>query len=924
MLTNQKQYVLNLANLGSVKSELVGDLAIFNRLELEKGINLPIGFVVTTTAFDDFLVANDLVDFIGPRINDTDYSDHEQLKKNSREIREAIKQATMPDLLSTPILKAYSGLSGFSEACIKLQVSAINPELEVSIKGQGDFRTNIIGKEMLLDQIKELWSELFSTEAMLYRSKIGYEGFMTEAVIVQKQIQAEVSGRVYTVNPTDNDPTVMEIQAIWGMDDGNVLHEIMPDSYFIDKRSGDVVEKKIIGQDWMLVRKGKPDVKDPYLKIKISQVWQKRAKLDDRYLYTLFTYAAKIKEIRPEPQEIFWCLEAGKIYVLGSYFMDMGVAIEEKYPLGGPRYSEELLELSKKAEAELDARVQAEETQESKSKKSVADYVDEVTDNTRQIKEAEPEVQTQAEPVPEPAVTEEHPLVEDLPGGLDLKDITGKGIAPEQLPEPEVKLPESEPSQPEPPVEQPKVEEPVAAPDISTLEPAEDKVIVDVKPVKELSSILKGNGCGQKLRFGLAHFVFENYDLEDLTGDEILILKAVSPSLLPFINKVRGAIIEGVVPDNYFQSLKVPVIYGLKNAFEVLRDKEVITLDPESGKIYLGAGVKDAQQMQASNAGIRSSSGETIMAAPGNIDSPGVSVVEQESSLPVGIYENPRDVPVTTTSEFWQLLDLTKVEIEKKNSHGVYICMDELYTALDKDPLRVLEIPSVRKDFLNNAAAFIRGVALKSGGRSIIIQSLTKTFRKEHSALEHTHELIQVDLELISRLRNKDGIRNISYSLADVLTEDELVELKKDISSEGIRRSATFKVLAVIDMAFAGIAVKSFVQNGNIDGIVIDLDRLLVSFGLENSKDLDDNLANFLRYVIEIVNSNNCQTMLINRGININNAQLKLFLEKGLNNFVTPVSQLMNFKLQVSDQELSQLVKNKKRGRKRKNIDFGF
>ena len=152
MLTNQKQYVLNLANLGSVKSELVGDLAIFNRLELEKGINLPIGFVVTTTAFDDFLVANDLVDFIGPRINDTDYSDHEQLKKNSREIREAIKQATMPDLLSTPILKAYSGLSGFSEACIKLQVSAINPELEVSIKGQGDFRTNIIGKEMLLDQ----------------------------------------------------------------------------------------------------------------------------------------------------------------------------------------------------------------------------------------------------------------------------------------------------------------------------------------------------------------------------------------------------------------------------------------------------------------------------------------------------------------------------------------------------------------------------------------------------------------------------------------------------------------------------------------------------------------------------------------------------------------------------------------------------
>ncbi len=79
MPDSQKQYIVNLANLVNANQESVGQLAFFIKSALEKGITLPVGFVLTTKAFDDFLIANDLVDKIGSIINSLDYQDIDQI-----------------------------------------------------------------------------------------------------------------------------------------------------------------------------------------------------------------------------------------------------------------------------------------------------------------------------------------------------------------------------------------------------------------------------------------------------------------------------------------------------------------------------------------------------------------------------------------------------------------------------------------------------------------------------------------------------------------------------------------------------------------------------------------------------------------------------------------------------------------------------
>lgn len=887
MLDAQKQYIVNLANLGTAKEEQVGGLAMFTRSQLEKGITLPVGFVLTTTAFDDFLIANDLVDEIGPLINGLDYTDLDTVKKTSDLIRQAFQKATFPDIIKQPLKKAYAGLSGFSEVAVNIRVSPINDELGMSIRGGAEHFFGITGFETLLAHIKEVWADFFSPNALLYRGKIGYEGYLTEAVIIQKMVHAEVSGRIYTINPTDNDPTVMEIQAFWGIDDGKILDEIVPDSYLIDKRSGDVLEKKVVSQDYMIVRKSKSDLGDEYMKVKISPVWQKRAKLDDRHLYLLFDYASRVAQLKQKPQEIYWCLESGRVYFLDNKDFDVDLEASMLYPL------------KPSIQRVVDKYVEEADTKETPDLES---YVEEVKEDVKSMKQEEV-IEEEKEDVNEEKVEKEE-LIEAEKVEAQEGDKKLEGVKePEKVESEPVKVEENQ-------KEEEAYEEEVTRSVVKDIPDAEDRVVVDIQPLKNLTSVLKGKGYLEKVRFGLAHFVFADYDMEDLTGDEILVLKELRTSDVPLLNSVKGAVIEAAVDEKLVEAIRVPIIHGIKNAFEILHDKEVITLDPQEGQVYLGAGVRDVNELKIDRRGMVDSTMEKAQQ-------------RLSSKLPVTVYENENNVPIKTTGDFWQYLYMNPLQVEKRNSQGYYILTSDMMRALGYAPVDMMSNKQLQEKFVTEAAALIVEVLSLTNARHIILQSATADYKAEMGIEQRGLELLNIDLELILRLRNKENIRNVWLALGDVKNEIDLIEAKKEITAGGMRRSSSFKLLSLINTSYAGLAVKNLVENSNVDGVIVDLDGLVKSFGVGGSK-LDNNLANFVRYILEVVNTNNAVAFLIYRGIEVSNDQIKLFLEHGLTQFIAQAEGMVDKKLQVSDMELLRITKKKKRGRKRKKIDFGF
>jgi hypothetical protein len=205
----------------------------------------------------------------------------------------------------------------------------------------------------------------------------------------------------------------------------------------------------------------------------------------------------------------------------------------------------------------------------------------------------------------------------------------------------------------------------------------------------------------------------------------------------------------------------------------------------------------------------------------------------------------------------------------------------------------------------------------------MILETATAGYKKNYNIEDKGLQLLNVDLALITRLRNKENVRNVWLALGDIKNEEDLIEAKKEITAGGMRRSSSFKLMAVVNSAYSGLSVKSLVENSNVDGIVVDVDNLMASFDIGKSK-FDVNMANFIRYILEIVNSNNAVSLLLNRSIEVSNDQVKLFLEHGLTQFITLAPKMVDQKLQVSDMELLRITKQKKRGRKRKKIDFGF
>jgi len=936
MLRERKYYIVNLANLGSIKDEDIGILGINLKGLLGEKINIPFGFILTTHAFDDFLLANDLVEYIAPRINDLDYNDIDSIKKSSEEIQKAVMAGRFPDLIREPIERAYGGLSGFSQANISISISVNNQELEMSLRGTVLHKENIYGLPALLSEIKVAWAEFFGFSALMYRGKVGYEGILTEAIVVQKSMQAEISGRLYSINPTDNDPDIVEIQAIWGMGNPDVNRELMPDSYFFAKKTAQLIEKKIISQDYMYVRKPRYDENEPFIKVQLSKVWQKKQKLDDKYLYQLFDYALVIERLLEHPFQLDWVSESGIIYITCLNGLDEVIPIEEKYPLNNILFSKEELK-----DSGLDIIVSPSEKMEG--------YVNEINkeiviqpkieiqpknENGEEVISASHSALSVAESAIKTEVEEHFDTLANI--AKDYENIPSIIITPPpSLFKKETLIPE--PS------------------------PVSQGVEVVLKEIKDLHNIAKGKKgeMTKDVIYGISHYVNKDYDLEDLTKDEILVFDNINESLITAINKVKGILVKEEVPETLLSLITVPLIHSIHNLFEQVQDNTVITIDSESGKVFLGAGFEKIpeQKVEEGSAEVlteRQDIPTEIKPVPESLTPPdsisgmeitsekmpdvqktynfgqiptrenlvGKKVEHEEYSM--RLFTDKVNIPISSTNEFWQLLQEKEILIDHRNTKGVLVTVDYLLKIFKISAIDLLTNQEQKNKYLKQCEVFFNELITFVGTNQIMLVGLSKKTMSGYNLQGRVDDFMNIDLALLNILRNTYKHRNLWYCFNDIHDEKELAERKKNVSSEGMRRSVSFKLFACLKESYPMFSIKKIVENSNIDGVIIDLDVLMTNFVGANTSKVDDTVANLLHYVVSSATSNNCLFFLQNISILLEPQHIKRLLEKGLMYFVTTTSNLFEYKLNIVDQEVACLIKKKKRGRKKKKIDFGF
>ena len=274
------------------------------------GFNVPVGFVVTSHAYYDFIRENNLSIKIKHLLSSANFDDSKSLEQVSKHIKNVINKGTLSKDLVNEILSAYKKLG---EPLVAVRSSATAEDLaNASFAGQQETFLNIKGDAVLIEKIKEGWASLFNTRAIFYRHQQKFDHIKTGiALVIQKMIESEKSGVMFTIDPVTNDKKTVVIEAILGLGEMIVQGEVNPDHYEVDKEDLTIKNKKIANQDHLL-KKSQTTNK----KIKLSKKDASKQKISDGQIKALALVGKKIEKHYYFPQDIEWAIEKNNIYIV--------------------------------------------------------------------------------------------------------------------------------------------------------------------------------------------------------------------------------------------------------------------------------------------------------------------------------------------------------------------------------------------------------------------------------------------------------------------------------------------------------------------------------------------------------------------------------------------------------------------------------
>lgn len=277
----------------------------------KSGFPVPGGFVVTSSAYKHMIAVNNLEDKIKAILKNLDVENSTALNRASRQVQDLIERSPFPKEIEDSVFAAYDKLGG--NPWVAVRSSATAEDLpQASFAGQQETYLNVRGDASLLVHIRKAWASLFEPRAIYYRVQQKFDHFKVAlAVPVQKMVQSDVSGIMFTINPVTNDKSKIIVEAIWGLGEKIVQGAITPDHYEVAKTTLELVENRTVKQTIEMVRSGEGNIDR-----KVPKSRQEKRKLTDQQAVEVATLGKKLQQHYFFPQDIEWAIENGKLYVV--------------------------------------------------------------------------------------------------------------------------------------------------------------------------------------------------------------------------------------------------------------------------------------------------------------------------------------------------------------------------------------------------------------------------------------------------------------------------------------------------------------------------------------------------------------------------------------------------------------------------------
>jgi len=279
------------------------------------GLPVPDAFATTVYAYDLFLKDNQLEKFIYPLLKNLNYENQKELENVSKQIQNRIKTSKIPQNIKNDVFLAYKKLSSrFKHSLVAVRSSATAEDAPgTSFAGQQVTFLNIKGEANILDKVRECWASLFTPRSIYYRNINKVEHSKVKiSVIVQKMIQSDASGVMFSIDPVTNEKDRIVIEAVWGLGEMIVQGSVIPDKYVVQKETFYILSKEINSQTTQLIKTPSGQTKEVNVPNRIKD----NTKLNDREIVQLAKYADILQKHYFFPQDSEWAREKGKIYIV--------------------------------------------------------------------------------------------------------------------------------------------------------------------------------------------------------------------------------------------------------------------------------------------------------------------------------------------------------------------------------------------------------------------------------------------------------------------------------------------------------------------------------------------------------------------------------------------------------------------------------
>lgn len=269
------------------------------------GIPIPDGFILTSLAFNRFLEGNNLERKAKHLLTTLNHDHPSSLTQISEIIKKYFVESELPSDLKLDIYSAYKKLGGsLNDSHVKLILSPLS---SASILNVSNFSPKVKGEASLIHKIKEYWAASFTNLNIAHNHN---SPTFTKSVIVQKAIEPDKSGKIYTIDPFNKDKTKMIIRALYGHFEDKVNLVSIPDHYVIKKDTLELITKDSTPQ----LKMAKEDGAVRKV-IDVPKNLRKQQKLFATEIGEIINNAKLIEKLSYFPQEIDWIINGKNLYI---------------------------------------------------------------------------------------------------------------------------------------------------------------------------------------------------------------------------------------------------------------------------------------------------------------------------------------------------------------------------------------------------------------------------------------------------------------------------------------------------------------------------------------------------------------------------------------------------------------------------------